>query len=220
MSDSHDEPAGPAAPSDPGHLDSGDRDNGGLSVLLNRHRPELYRFLVVRCGNPSDADDVMQDLWLKLANLRPGPIANGRAYLFRMANNLALDRSRTAMREAARQARWLENEQGAVEVEERIDPALPADAAIAAAQDRAILLRAVEALPQRARHALTLYRFEGLNQSDVAATMGISRSAVEKHLVVAMKHLRRAFAGWGEIDAAASSSSGEEKDETRHGRGS
>ncbi|WP_293841185.1 sigma factor [Sphingopyxis sp.] len=60
----------------------------GLASLFDQHRGELLRFLRARCGNADDTDDCLQELWLKAANDPSGPIANGRAYLFRMANNL------------------------------------------------------------------------------------------------------------------------------------
>ena len=191
-------------------------DAGGLAVLFDRHRAELHRFLVARCGSAADAEDHMQDLWLKLQALRPGPIANGRAYLFRVANNLVLDKSRSALREAARQGRWVAEEHGAGEVQDRVDPACLADESLAHAEELALLHRAVNALPQGAQRALKLYRFDGLNQTEVAGQMGISRSAVEKHLAVAMKHLRRAFIGWGDAGAVTSQSS-EGADRTSNG---
>ncbi len=82
----------------------------GLSGLFDVHRPELLRFLGARCGDPVEAEDLLQELWLKLVDLERGPIANGRAYLFRMANNLALDRVRRRQRAMRRDRAWLERE--------------------------------------------------------------------------------------------------------------
>src|SRR5579863_1959015 len=56
---------------------------GGLARLFEQHRPELLRFLRARCGDAAEADDLAQELWLKIAAAAPGPIANGRSYLFR-----------------------------------------------------------------------------------------------------------------------------------------
>ncbi|WP_293841182.1 sigma factor-like helix-turn-helix DNA-binding protein [Sphingopyxis sp.] len=50
---------------------------------------------------------------------------------------------------------------------------------------------------------MRLHRFDGHGQAEVAAIMGISRSGVEKHLALAMKHLRDALADCGFFDAAA-----------------
>lgn len=177
----------------------------GLGALFTRHRAELLRFLTARCGTPEEAEDFLQDLWLKVATQATGPIANGRAYLFRMANNLVLDQIRSRHRAMRRDRAWLEETGGgAVEPEHRPDPAEPADEALARQQEAALLEQAISALPAGAQRALRLYRLDGHTQAEVAQIMGISRSGVEKHLAVAMKHLRNALADCGWIGSAAS----------------
>jgi len=66
------------------------------------------------------------------------------------------------------------------------------------------LQQAIEDLPHGARRALLLFRFEERSQAEIAQIMGISRSGVEKHLAVAMKHLRNALADCGSFAFAAS----------------
>lgn len=177
----------------------------GLAGLLEQHRPELLRFLAARCGDPDAAQDLLQELWLKLADADPGPVANGRAYLMRMANNLVLDRLRASRRAMARDRRWLEDGGAAASaVVERPDPAPQADAVLLEKEEHALLAQAIARLPDGARRALQLYRFEGRKQHEIAEIMGISRSGVEKHLALAMKHLRDALSDSGFFGAAAS----------------
>ena len=180
--------------------------NAGLAALLEAERRSLLRFLAARCGDPSEAEDLLQELWLKAATLEPtGPIANGRAYLFRMANNLVLDRARARRRAMQRDREWIghgEAATGAVEL--RPDPAPGAEEGLIEAEEAQIVRRAIEDLPDGARRALLLYRFEGHGQSEIAAIMGISRSGVEKHLALAMKRLRASLADCGFFDGAAS----------------
>lgn len=179
---------------------------GGLEVLFTQHRAELLRFLAARCGSLEDAEDLIQDLWFKVTTQQAsGPIANGRAYLFRMANNLVLDEVRSRHRAMKRDRNWLEAEGGGVvEPEQRLDPVMPADEAIAQQQEVQILHDAISQLPAGAQRALRLYRFEGIPQAEIARIMGISRSGVEKHLAVAMKHLRNSLADCGWFASAAS----------------
>jgi len=184
---------------------NGERVGGGLGALFAQHRSELQRFLTARCGSPEDAEDHFQELWLKVSTQTTGPIANGRAYLFRMANNLVLDGLRTRRRAMARDRNWLETEGGgAADPEDRPDPSMPADEEIARRQEAALLERAIQQLPPGAQRALRLYRFEGVPQGEIAQIMGISRSGVEKHLAVAMKHLRNALSDCGWFSMAAS----------------
>jgi RNA polymerase sigma-70 factor (ECF subfamily) len=100
---------------------------------------------------------------------------------------------------------WIEDEAGRVSApEDRIDESEPADEALARRQEADALARAIDGLPEGARRALRLYRFEGLGQSEIAAKLGISRSGVEKHLALAMRRLRDALADCGSFAAAAS----------------
>jgi RNA polymerase sigma-70 factor (ECF subfamily) len=181
--------------------------DGGLTVLFDRHRAELLRFLRARCTHPEDAEDLLQDLWLKVSTLAPGPIANGRAYMFRMANNLVLDGARARHRAMTRDHGWLAGQGRDLLAAEHVpDPTPDAEAHLADRQEAEVLARAIENLPPGARRALRLHRFDGLGQADVAAAMGISRSGVEKHLALAMKHLRRALCDCGLFAATASDS--------------
>jgi RNA polymerase sigma factor (sigma-70 family) len=178
-------------------MDTSDSNAGyrdGLAGLLEQHRPELRRFLEAHCQNAGEADDLLQELWIKVATTQVGPVANGRAYLFRMANNLAIDHFRSRQQAMARQSNWAESlGRGHGLPEEMPDPAPLAETVIAQQQETEALSRAILALPPGARRALTLYRLEGQSHAEVAHTMGISRSGVEKHLVVAMRHLRQFF---------------------------
>lgn len=178
---------------------------GGLVAVYTAARGELLRFLAARCGNPAEAEDLIQELWLKIDGLADGPIANARAYLFRMANNLVLDRRRAQHRAMARDREWIG---GAAVPEERPDPAPLADQQISRQQEAQVLGRAIASLPPQAQKALRLYRFDGLSQAEIAATMGISRSGVEKHLALAMRHLRTALADCGFFDSATSHGQG------------
>jgi RNA polymerase sigma-70 factor (ECF subfamily) len=180
--------------------------NAGLAALLEAERGALLRFLAARCGDAAEAEDLLQELWLKIAARPSGPVANARGYLFRMANNLVLDRARGRRRAMRRDREWADQEEPAqASIELRSDPAPDAEAGLIEAQESAMVRQAVEALPPGARRALLLYRFEGRGQDEIAGIMGISRSGVEKHLALAMKHLRRALIDCGFLGAAASS---------------
>lgn len=183
---------------------SGSGDNG-LAGLFAQHRGELLRFLVARCGSADDAEDMLQELWIKAKGQPAGPVSNGRAYLFRMANNLVLDQARLRRRAMVRDHSWLAAD-GLAEglPEERPDPSEGADEVLAKAQEARLLQQAIADLPPGAQRALRLHRFEGLGQAEVAQIMGISRSGVEKHLAVAMKHLRNSLrnCGWWGVEAS------------------
>jgi RNA polymerase sigma-70 factor (ECF subfamily) len=187
------------------------QEAGGLVLLLERHRAEIVRFLSARCGSVDEAEEVVQEMWIKVNAQATGPITNGRAYLFRMANNLVLDRARGRRRSMRRERVWLEAEGAAAQLpEDRADPGEPADEIISRQQEAQVLRDAIADLPEGARRALRLYRFDEIGQKEIAEIMGISRSGVEKHLALAMKRLRQALADCGMFEPVASVRQGDE----------
>jgi RNA polymerase sigma-70 factor (ECF subfamily) len=179
--------------------------DNGLAALYHRHAGELRRFLAARSGDADLAEDLFQDLWIKVGARPSGPVSDGRAYLFRMANNLVLDHARSRQRGMARDRAWIDEEVPSSPLPEaRPDPAPDAEAQLAKAQETLMLTRAMASLPPGARQALHLYRLEEHSQPEVAKIMGISLSGVEKHLALAMKHLRAKLLDCGLLGAAAS----------------
>jgi RNA polymerase sigma-70 factor (ECF subfamily) len=159
-----------------------------LAVYLER-RANLVRFLAARAGSLAAAEDLAQELYLKLASRdAAGPVGNPTAMLYRMALNLMLDRARGEARSAARDTAWRQiarSEVGGVDVAD--EP--PADEAAASAQRLRQLLAAVQHLPPQAGRAFRLHKLEGLSQAETARVMGLSVKAVEKHVSAALKAL-------------------------------
>ena len=166
----------------------------GLAALLERHRGELLRFLRARTRDHGEAEDVLQELWLKLHGTRIGPVANGRAYLFQMANNLVLDRARERRRRVLRNQSWARQEYGTgSDGDEAADPSAGPDHEVIEAEELRRLAAAIDSLPEGARRAFCMHKLDGLSHAEVAARLNISRSGVEKHIALAMQHLRRAL---------------------------
>lgn len=80
-------------------------EDGSVETLYGLQRAELRRLLLARTGDAAEADDLLQELWLRVRQRPVGPVKSGRAYLFRMANNLVVDRLREKHRRMARDRR-------------------------------------------------------------------------------------------------------------------
>ena len=170
----------------------------GLEAIFMASRPMLLRFLRARLGDHHEAEDLLQDLWLKLRTIETGPIAEPRSYLFRMADNLVLDRRRSARRRARRDEAWTEAQSGvAIEVDDR-----PSAERVLLARDKLRTIeRILNELPERTATAFRMFRIEGTPQKTIAAEFGITVSAVEKHLQTAYRAVlaaQTADAEWGE----------------------
>ena len=154
--------------------------SAGLKAVFLAERAMLFRLLTARLRDPDAAEDVLQDLWLRLEATPSGPVADPAAYLFRMANNLAFDRRRSEMRRSSRDNAWHDTQSDGSD--------FPTAEDVLIGRERlAALEAAVAALPERTAAIFRAYRFEGRPRKDIAIDQGISVSAVEKHLHRAYK---------------------------------
>lgn len=153
-------------------------------------RPALVRFLTARTGSSAAAEDLVQDVWLRLHALTDEAVAEVRrpqAFLYRMAANLALDRSKAQRRAGARDLEW-RRAQGANDVGDVAD-APSAEDAVWARLKLERVMTAIGGMPPKTAEAFRLHKLSGLSQAEVAERMGVSRSAVEKYVAGALKEL-------------------------------
>lgn len=164
-----------------------------LIAAYLEQREDLARFFRARLSGAGegDVDDLLQDLYLKVSGLAPqARIDNPRAFLFRLASNLMMDRWRSGRRAATRDGDWRQVNH-AVGAGEDIDDTPSAEAVVAGRERLARLVAAVETLPPKTRTVFRLHKFEGVSYADIAAQMAISRSSVEKHMMEALRVLAR-----------------------------
>lgn len=165
-----------------------------LAALYGVYRADLLRFLIARTGDAGEAEDILQELWIRARQSPGAPVANGRAYLYRMAQNMVVDRLRERQRRWRRERVWSDEATGfqAVGIEPA-DARLNAEEAMLDREEAARLVAAITGLPEGARRAFELHKIQGLSHAEAARQLGISKSGVEKHMAVAMKYLRRAM---------------------------
>jgi RNA polymerase sigma-70 factor (ECF subfamily) len=164
----------------------------GLEAVFMENRAALLRFLRAR-GAGDGAEDLLQEMWIKASAGASGPIADPLAYLYRVANNLMLDRRRAEMRSQRRDQDWHElGGSGALGVSETPS----GERVLVAREQLAEAETALKALGERTDFVFRRFRVDGQNQRDIADELGISLSAVEKHLQKAYRaliELRRRF---------------------------
>lgn len=148
---------------------------GGLKAVFLEQRPMLMRLMTTRLGSAADAEDMLQDLWLKLESLPEQAVDNPAAYLFRVATNLAADRRLSMARAVARDGLWLSAQPGSEEFPD-VEHVLLARERLSEVEE------AMAAMPERMRSALYMARVERRPQKEIAQTLGITVSGVEKLL--------------------------------------
>lgn len=161
---------------------NGDRKNAVLKGFIASYG-ELLRHLSRRLGNNADADDILQDSYLRLQNIpADADIRNPHTYLRRMVNNLAVDR----LRSRQSRERYITVQEDFDLADECPSPERAADYS----QRLAHLERAVLRLPGRQRQVLMMSKFEGMSYGEIAAELGISISAVENLIMKALANCR------------------------------
>lgn len=151
----------------------------GLEAVFLAHRDALLRFLRAR-GAGDDAEDLLQDLWLRVAAAPVGPIAEPVGYLMRAAHNLMLDRARGRQRSMRRDHDW--SEAGPVQTPSAERRLIDRDALERAEATLTALGARTEAIFRR-------YRLDEVMIDQVAREFGVSRSTVEKELQKAYRAL-------------------------------
>jgi RNA polymerase sigma-70 factor (ECF subfamily) len=149
-----------------------------LAQAFMANQPMLLRYLRAR-GAGDDAEDCLQDLWIRAQASPDGAIDDPLAYLYRMAHNLMLDRYRAAQRRQGREIAYRSD----VEGHDGDADSAPSAERILLGRDRLRRIdRVLATLGSRTEHIFRRHRVDEVGQRDIAAELGITLSAVEKHL--------------------------------------
>lgn len=159
-------------------------------------REQMEAVLRRHVGCRATAADLVQELFLRFWRRPSAPLEDLGSYLIRSAHNLAIDHLRS---EGAR----TRNEAGLLP-EQRGDSSVSLDAALEAGSDLRRVEAALRGLPERTRHIFLLNRIHGQTYGQIARSMALSQSSVEKHMMRALQVCKASVA---EAPAAPSQAS-------------
>jgi RNA polymerase sigma-70 factor (ECF subfamily) len=149
------------------------------------------RFFALRTSSPAEAEDIVQEIFLKIARVDAASVENAAAFLYRLGTNAMLDRARARRRRTARDGAYHDaHASGPTGYEPEADAPDP-EAAVDARLRLRALLASVKELPEQCRKVFVMHKIDGLSYAEVAAALGISRSAVEKHMMAALRKLAK-----------------------------
>ena len=154
-----------------------------LAALARDYSLLLYRVALSLLRNPAEAEDVVQDVFLRVLQRQRelAAIVDVRPWLVRITWNLALDRIR----------RLRPQQMDDVFAASLVAADIPADQALAEATRIRHVLDAMERLPTRERQALLLSAMDELTTAEIGAVLGRSESSVRSLLFRARAHLRQ-----------------------------
>ena len=164
-------------------------DNGpraGLEAAFLADRERLLRFLRAR-GAGEAAEDLLQEVWLRIVDAPTGPVAAPLPYLYAVANRLMIDRHRSRRQEELREREWTAAQ---ADTTTGISDAPGADRVLAARQMAALVTALLADLePPRVAEIFRRHRVDGISQRQIAAEFGVSLSTVEADLRKAYRAL-------------------------------
>jgi RNA polymerase sigma-70 factor, ECF subfamily len=170
-------------------------DRGAMEALLVRAQEVAYRFSLLVCGHPEDAEDVMQDALLKTFQ-HVATISEPEAFrtwLYSTVRNACLMKRRRRVGEPSNFVsveRGIETNEGTVRVDVA-DPSRAIDQRLIDGWVDSRLHQALKRLPPRYRMIVVMREIEGLSTKEVAAIAGVSEANVKTRLHRARLMLRK-----------------------------
>lgn len=151
-------------------------------MIFTRYYPRVKRFVMGFCGDEYEAENIAQDVFMKLWVKRHhiSSVENLNAYIYTMAHHAALDALKSlALRGHA-----------TVEDSEFADETRVEDA-IYSRELNEIINQQIEKMPPQQRRVFRMSRMDGLKNDEIAEALHISKRTVEAHITAALAELRK-----------------------------
>ncbi len=158
--------------------DNGESRATVVERLFREHNEALIRFLRGRVGSHNEALEVAQEAYVRLLSLdQPGAVSYLRAFLFKTAANIAIDRRRRHQNFDRVAGRQLFTELAENRTPER---------QLSGEQTLRHLGALIEGMPPKCRESFVMNQIHGLDAATIASRLGISDSMVRKYVVRAL----------------------------------
>lgn len=170
-------------------------DEHAFQILYEYYSPPIYGRLLRLVKSTTLAEDLLQQTFLNLWNSRAAldPQRSLSAYLFTIAGNLTLNAWRKAKRDKLLMASLLS---GATEQYNN-----PTEEWLVKKENAQHIRRAIDALPPQRRKVFRLCKLEERSYAEVSHMLGISHSAVNDHIVKAVRTIKRHLVHEGRLSA-------------------
>ena len=158
-------------------------DAAAFDVLYRRYRQSLYLFLLRSADSRVDAEELYQDAWSRVISAaKPFVEGSFKAYLFRVARNLQIDRFRRVRLQIVDDEAVLNAQP---------DPSSSPDQAVHESDCGERLKRELSGLPSEQREVFLLKEEGGFTLEQIANMASVGRETVKSRLRYALKQLRK-----------------------------
>lgn len=168
--------------------------NPSIEMLMRRYQQPLYRFCMHLCRSQAEADDLFQDVWLRVIKHldTQGEMRSWESWLFTIAVNLYRDRYRKAKRWLLRVKPYWDTDKQAEELEQvpadgRSQPENQLQAQLAKEQVR----QALNQLKDEHRIPLVLFYMQECSYQEIADIMGVTLGTVKSRIHAAKQALKK-----------------------------
>ncbi len=165
-------------------------DAGAFEILYRRHNGALYRYILRQCPDRATADEIYQDIWLKLIDARRRYRSTARfvTFLYLIARHRMIDYFRRSTSQHAVTDRSLENGDLVKTAWAACTPR--PEVALARKHEVQTVLALLDQLPSVQREAFLLREEAGMNLQEIAEVTGVGRETAKSRLRYAIKALR------------------------------
>lgn len=164
---------------------------GLASLAFEQFSAGLYRYLLRRLRNTQNAEDLSQEVYLRLLRTtEPGQVRSPQAYVYRVALNVLCE---FQMRQRSSEVSF-DSEAMAHVTEELADEAATPETVYEQQVQEARLERVIHELPPMQRAVLRLATQHPLSHAQIAEQLGISVNTMRSHLYKAIDHCRHRMA--------------------------
>ncbi len=188
-------------------------DNDAFGLLVEKYQTKVYNLALRMCGNEDDALDLAQDAfvraWRSLGSFQFE--SSFSTWLFRLSSNICLDFLRAKKRRAAVSLTVSSDDEEETQLD-LPDPGMGPEDAVIAAEDRRLLMEALNGLPADQRQIITLRAINDLSYAEIAEILGLQEGTVKSRLSRARTALRNKLLQSGNNSENSSSRKAERRD--------